>query len=87
MTKYFRGWTGYPLETYLPRVTDKALAFTVNKGYGYEELFYLPKSQVIIGEPNEVGNVEILIPVWILRGKVDISRIEEIETDGDIVEI
>lgn len=71
MKKYFRGWVSLPLEKYVPNVTEKAVAFTVAGGYTtlndtYE---WFPKSQLVIGEPNECGNAEILIPYWLIKQK------------------
>ena len=78
-----------PLERFFPRVTDKAIAVTISGGYTScnDRLMYLPLSQLIIGKPNEYGNAKIYIPVWLLKGKVDIRLIEEIESDGNIVEM
>lgn len=71
MKKYYRGCIGTPIDKYLPRVTEKAIAFTVAGGYttANDKITYFPKSQIIIGEPNEFGNAEILIPYWLIRQK------------------
>ena len=89
MKKYYEGTIGLPLERFFPRVTDKAIAVTISGGYtsANDRIMYLPLSQLVIGEPNEYGNAKIYIPVWLLRGKVDIRLIEEIESDGNIVEM
>ena len=71
MTKYYKGHITLPIERYLPKVTEKAICLTVACGYtGANDRYeWFPKSQIIISEPNEVGNAEILIPVWLFRSK------------------
>ena len=73
MKKYFRGWTSLPLEKYFPAVTEKAVAVTIAGGYtdANDRIIWLPKSQLIIGEPNEIGNAEILIPYWLVKQKTN----------------
>jgi hypothetical protein len=73
MKKYFRGWASLPLEKYFPAVTEKAIAVTIAGGYtdANDRIIWLPKSQLIIGEPNEVGNAEILIPYWLVKQKTN----------------
>lgn len=90
MKKYYVGSCGLPLERYFPRVTEKAIAVTVSGGYTSinDTITYFPKSQLIIGEPNEYGNANIYIPVWLMRQKnIDIRRLVEIDSVGDIVEM
>ena len=67
--KYFRGWVSTPVENFLPATTDKALCFTVAGGYttANDTYRWFPRSQVKIGEANEYGNAEILIPYWLIR--------------------
>ena len=82
--KYYRGWVGTPIERYLPRVTDKAYCFTYAGGAttANDTYTYFPKSQVKIGEPNEYGNAEILIPLWLIKNKgngFDPYRLREVE--------
>ena len=69
--KYFRGWTTLPLEKTFPAVTDKAIAITIAGGYtaANDTFEWFPKSQLIIGEPNEYGNAEVLIPYWMMKQK------------------
>lgn len=69
--KYFRGWVTLPLERSFPAVTDKAIAFTIAGGYtsANDRIEWFPKSQLVIGEPNEYGNAEILIPYWLMKQK------------------
>ena len=71
MKKYFRGWVSLPLEKYLPSATEKAVAFTVAGGYttANDTFEWFPRSQLVIGEPNECGNAEILIPYWLVKQK------------------
>lgn len=91
MKKYYRGYISTPIEKYVPAVTEKAICFTVAGGYttANDTFEWFPKSQLIIGEPNEVGNAEILIPMWLIKNKqIDRSRIREIRTvngEDDIV--
>lgn len=86
MKKYFRGWTTLPLETHMPAVTDKAVAITIAGGAttANDTIEWFPKSQLIIGEPNEYGNAEILIPYWLMKQKRNnpfdlFNRMREIE--------
>lgn len=78
MKKYYRGYTALPFDT----ETEKAIGFTVSNGYfgrGHDSHIWLPKSQVIVGEANEVGNALILIPAWLLdKNNIDFYRINEI---------
>ena len=80
------------MERSFPAVTAKAVAVTVAGGYTCANDYHqwIPKSQIKVGEPNEYGNAEILIPVWLLRKKgIDFHRIREINGhsgEPDIVE-
>ena len=79
--KYFRGFVSMPIEAHVPAITAKAIAVTVAGGYtaANDTLKWLPKSQLRISEPNEVGNAEILIPYWLLKkAGIDFYRIREI---------
>ena len=69
--KYFRGWISLPLDKHVPSVTDKAVAFTVAGGAttANDSYTWFPKSQLVIGSPNEYGNAEILIPYWLMKQK------------------
>lgn len=69
--KYFRGHISLPLEKFFPAVSEKAICFTVAGGYttANDTYTWFPKSQVVIGEPNDVGNAEILIPYWLMKQK------------------
>ena len=69
--KYFRGWVSLPLERFFPAVSDKAVAFTIAGGYtsANDTVAWFPKSQIKIGDPNEYGNAEILIPYWLMKQK------------------
>lgn len=71
MKKYFRGFVSLPIEDHFPAVTEKAVAFTVAGGAttANDTYTWFPKSQLMIGEPNEVGNAEILIPYWLIKNK------------------
>ena len=95
MKKYFRGFIQLPFEKAFPGVTEKAVQVTIAGGStcanDWHEWF--PKSQLIIGEPNNIGWAEVLIPFWIIKQKTNMPprdyfrRIREIELDGaDIVE-
>lgn len=89
MAKYYKGWITLPLERYVPAVTEKAIAFTVAGGHSTanDGLAWFPKSQVIIGDANEVGNAEVFIPTWLFRQKsIDPSRVRELDLD-EIVEL
>ena len=64
MKKYYRGWTTVKE---LPKGTEKAIPLTLAKANPLENvIIWIPKSQIIIGEPNQYGNAEILIPLWVL---------------------
>ena len=83
--KYFRGWVSLPIEDHVPAVSDKGICFTIAGGYttANDTFSWFPKSQVKIGEPNDVGNAEILIPYWLVSKKTNnardfFSRIREI---------
>lgn len=71
MKKYFRGWMSLPVEKYVPACTEKAICLTVAGGYttANDRYEWFPRSQIIIGEPNEVGNAEVLIPYWLIKQK------------------
>lgn len=94
--KYFRGWVSLPLEKHLPSVTEKAVAFTVAGGLttANDSFTWFPKSQLVIGEPNEYGNAEMLIPYWLIRQKssnpVDfyhrLREIEQYNGENEIIE-
>jgi hypothetical protein len=73
MKKYFRGYTSLPLEKVFPAVTEKAIAVTIAGGVttANDRIEWFPKSQLIIGEANEVGNAEILIPYWLVKQKTN----------------
>ena len=80
MKKYYKGWITLPIENYVPKVTEKAICFTVAGGYtcASDTYEWFPKSQIIVGEPNDVGNAEIFIPCWLFKSKcIDASRIRE----------
>lgn len=86
MKKYYKGWITLPIENYVPQVTEKAICFTVAGGAttANDTYEWFPKSQIVIGEPNDVGNADIYIPVWLFRSKcIDAYRIREC----DFVEI
>ena len=88
MKKYYKGWITTPIENYVPASTDKAIALTVAGGYtdANDEYAWFPKSQIIIGKPNEYGNAYVFIPVWLFKSKhIDPRRIREIECLGDEV--
>lgn len=86
MKKYFRGWTSLPLEKFFPAVTEKAIAVTIAGGYtdANDRIIWLPKSQLIIGEPNEVGNAEILIPYWLVKQKTNFDPADLFERMREI---
>ena len=52
--KFYKGWITLPLETSVPALTEKAIAFTVAGGYSTanDTLQWFPRSIVKIGEPN-----------------------------------
>lgn len=76
--KYFRGWVSLPIENHVPAVSDKAICFTIAGGYttANDTFSWFPKSQVKIGEPNECGNAEILIPYWLVSKKAPYTATE-----------
>ena len=90
--KYYRGWISTPIEDHVPASTEKAICLTIAGGFtaANDTREWFPKSQILIGEPNEVGNAEILIPMWLLKRKgIDRRRIREVEIyngENDVVE-
>lgn len=89
MKKYFKGWISSPVERYLPRVTEKAVAFTYLSKHGAADgrLVYFPKSQVVFDDVNDVGNIAVYIPCWLFKSKnLDPRQLDEFNSDGDIVE-
>ena len=65
--RFYLGWTSTPFNRYFPRETEKALMVSVDLGYmgsGHDGSMWIPKSIMKVSEPNENGNVEILIPYW-----------------------
>lgn len=87
--QYFKGMTSLPFERYFPKVTEKAVCVTIVGGYtsANDRNEWFPKSQIIIGEPNDVGNAEIFIPCWLFRSKdIGYNDIREIEF-VDVVEL
>ncbi len=91
--KFYKGWITLPLETSVPALTEKAIAFTVAGGYSTanDTLQWFPRSIVKIGEPNEHGNADIFIPVWFVAKNglwKKMERIREVQfTNMDIVEL
>ncbi len=62
--------------------SGKAIHFTISNGYtsANDTTEWFPLSQLIIGNPNECGWCEILIPLWILKQKnISYSRLRELE--------
>ena len=87
--KYYKGWITLPIEQYVPQTTEKAICLTVAGGAtcANDTFAWFPKSQILIGKPNEVGNAEILIPVWLFKSKcIDACRIRECDFD-EVVEL
>lgn len=64
--QYFAGWvTKSELEKH---EYGKSYAFEVSHGYfgvGHTGKVFIPKSQVVFGSENEVGNIEMYIPKWL----------------------
>ena len=90
MKKYYKGWTTYPVEDYISG-SEKAWRFTVAGGYtrANDESLWIPKSIMKVGEPNEVGNVSIYLPLWFVAKNQlykTVERIREVEFD-EIVEM
>ena len=88
MKKYYVGYIALPFEV----ETEKAVAFTVSHGHigrGHDTPLWLPKSQLEIGEPNEVNIAEIKIPAWLLdKNNVNFYKINEVRTgNGEDTEI
>lgn len=78
--RYFLGWASTPFHRFFPRETEKAIMVSINLGYwghGHEGSMWIPKSIMKVSNPNENGNVEILIPYWWVR-KTGIERVRNI---------
>lgn len=58
----------YIVEGEVLKVTDKAIGLRVE---GYEDVVWIPKSQVVHGddEPDEGDIAEIEIPMWLAESK------------------
>lgn len=64
MKKYYRGWTTL---SELPNGTEKAIPLEIAMPSPLDHrIVWIPRSQIIIGEPNQYGNAEVLIPLWLL---------------------
>ena len=60
--------------------TEKAVAITIYDGFAgrHDEHKWLPKSQIMIGEPNECGWKEVLIPAWLInKNHIKINMVNE----------
>lgn len=66
--------------------TDKAVAFDYDHGHygtGHLSHKWFPKSQLIIGEENEVGLRSVLIPKWLLdKNDIDPHRLYDLRFQG-----
>ena len=87
MKKYFKGTVGE-----FAGETEKAFALTNGNGaWGRQNATHewFPKSRCIIGEPNENGWREILIPYWIMKQKCldSLNVFDEIGHQIGIVEM
>lgn len=64
--QYYSGWvTKSVLEN---RIYGKSYGFEVDYGHcgsGHEGRVFIPKSQVVFGNENENGNIEMYIPKWL----------------------
>ena len=60
--------------------TEKAYAITVFDGFAgrHDDVKWLPKSQLEVGEPNECGWKEVLIPAWLInKNHIKINMVNE----------
>lgn len=80
--KYYRTFTTAPIEDHMI-TTEKAICLTMNNGWGQKPSYiWLPKSQIIFGEVNDVGNIPMWIPMWLLKDiQHNVHRIEELDLD------
>lgn len=90
MKKYYKGWITLPMENYVDG-SEKAWRFTVAGGYTTtnDTSLWVPKSIVEIGEPNEVGNAYVYLPMWFVAKNGlfrTVDRIREIQFD-EVVEM
>ena len=81
MATFFKGMVH--IDTINNHSTEKAFYVSINDGrfsnnrYG---MLWLPKSKCIVGQANEVGWCEILVPAWIFdKNRVDYHRVLEIQ--------
>lgn len=78
--KFVKGWISTPIERYLPNYSDKAIALT----YDNEKVVWFPRSCLKISEPNDVGNVQVSGPMWLIKSKgIDYHKIVEIDFKCD----
>ena len=92
MKKFYKGYVCLPFDV----ETDKAVGFTVNHGHigrGHNTKLWLPKSQLVIGDPEKIDEAttiaEVKIPAWLLdKNNVTIYQINEIRIgNGEDVEV
>lgn len=88
MAKYYKGWTTLPIERYVTASTDKAICFTVAGGYSTsnDTKLWIPRSVLTIGEPNEVGNADVYLPMWFVAKRGIRKQVERIR-DIDFIEV
>ena len=89
--KYYKGWITLPIEDYVKASTDKAICFTVAGGYGTanDTSVWVPRSILKVGEPNEVGNAGVYLPVWFVAKNglyKTVERIREVDFN-EVVEL
>lgn len=79
MKKYYFGWTS---KDAIDCGTERAWSYTYAGGYSSanDKVQYVPRSIMIVDEPNEYGNVKVYIPVWFFKKNfIDHRKIREID--------
>lgn len=79
MKKYYFGWTS---KEAIECGTEKAWCCTYAGGCTSvnDKAQYIPRSIMLVDEPNEYGNVKVYVPVWFFKKNfVDHRKIREID--------
>jgi len=86
--KYLAGMMGNPIGENVPSESPKAWGFTYRHGYtaSMDEIRWIPKSVLKVGEDNGNGWVEVMIPLWFIAKNRWAEQLAEIQYKG-IVEI
>ena len=76
---YYAGWLD--AKRFEACSTEKAFYLYYDLGYcgeGHEKPMWFPKSQCIFGDVNEVGQMDVYIPCWIIDNNptVDVRRLD-----------